>query len=236
MIYRIAKLGLLLFLLPFPAAAATMQPVRMKVIDAQDGSPVEGAHVLFQANAREGTFTGHGGRSANLFVAEALTDVSGEFSFPKQDFSSQPFFLNTVYQSPSMVVLKPGYVLVVLTDLNRPFPSLKELTTWPYGNKTIKMKRVTRENEVVQTLDNAVMYAEMPASEKNVCFWKQYPRFLVSLDRLVKEWEGKRATVADPALRNRSVADPLQKILMNEQFFVEKGCSSPRAFFEFYWR
>src|SRR5262245_46016265 len=80
MSYRIAKLGLLLALLPLPVAAATMPPVRMKMIDAQDGSPVQGAHVLFQANGREGTFTGHGGRSANLFVAEALTDVSGEFS------------------------------------------------------------------------------------------------------------------------------------------------------------
>ena len=96
------------------------------------------------------------------------------------------------------------------------------------------MKRVTRESEAVQTLDNAVTYAEMPASEKNLCFWKQYPRFLVSLDRLVKEWEGKRASVADASLRNRTVANPLQKILMNEQFFVEKGCTSPRAFFESY--
>lgn len=226
----------LLVLLPFPVAAATMAPVRMKMIDAEDGSPVQGAHVLFQANAREGTLTGHGGRSANLFVAEALTDVAGEFRFPKQDFSSQPFFLNTVYLGPSMVVLKPGYVLVVLTDLNRLFPTLKELTTWQYSNQTIKMKRLTTEDEVVQSLDSAVMYAEMPASEKNPCFWKQYPRFLVSLDRLVKEWEGKRATVADTSLRNRRVANPLQKILMNEQFFVEQGCSPPRAFFEPYGR
>ena len=146
MIHRIAKLGLLLALLPLPVAAATMPPVHMKMIDAEDGSPVEGAHVLFQANAREGTLTGHGGRSANLFVAEALTDVAGEFSFPKQDFSSQPFFLNTVYLSPSMVVLKPGYMLVVLTDLNRLFPTLRELTTWQYSSQTIKMKRVTGEN------------------------------------------------------------------------------------------
>lgn len=40
-----------------------MPPIRMKVVDAQDGSPVAGAHVLFLGTAQEGTLTGHGGRT-----------------------------------------------------------------------------------------------------------------------------------------------------------------------------
>jgi hypothetical protein len=232
----VSMLGIVLYLLPFLGFAATMPPVRMKVVDAQDGSPVAGAHVLFQGNAQEGTFTGHGGRLANLFVTEAVTEESGDFRLPKQDFSSQPFFLNTNYHNPSMVVLKPGYVLLVLTNTLRIIPNLDEVTTWQYDNQTIKMKRVTTENEVLHALTSAAMYAEMPVTEKSICSWKQFPRFLAALDRLIAEWEKKRATAVDSALRDRSVASPLQKIMMNDKLFVEKACGSPKAFFEFYRR
>src|SRR5262245_29485583 len=106
--------GLLLFLLPAPACPATMPAIRMKVIDAQDGNPIAGANVLFIGTAQEGTWTGHGGRHANLFAAETATDAAGEFRIPKQDFAAQPFFLNTIYSNPRLVVLKPGYALLTL--------------------------------------------------------------------------------------------------------------------------
>lgn len=87
----------------------------MKVVDAEDGTPVAGGDVLFQANAYEGTFTGHAGRSANLFVVAALTGRSGEIQIPKQEFSAYPFFLNANCHNPTMVEFKPEYVLLILT-------------------------------------------------------------------------------------------------------------------------
>ena len=48
-------LGFLLCFLSSPGFAATMPPVRMKFVDAQDDRPVPAAHVLFQGSAQEGT-------------------------------------------------------------------------------------------------------------------------------------------------------------------------------------
>ena len=213
-----------------------MPPVRMKVVDAQDGSPIAGAHVLFQGSAQEGTWTGHGGRVANLFAVEAVTDDAGEFRLPKQEFSAQPFFLNTNYHNPKMVVLKPGYVLLILTNTLRIIPELEEVTTWQYDNQTVKMKRATTDNDVPHAAYFAGMYAEQTVSEKSICSWKKIPRFLVAVDRLAEEWNRKRATLADAALRNREITSPLQKILMNDKYFAEKGCGSAKAFFEPYLR
>src|SRR5688572_7395465 len=127
-------LALSLCLLPVPGFPATMPPVRMNVVDAQDDRPMGGALVLFQASASEGTLTGHGGRSVNLFVAEAVTDHSGELQLPKQEFSAQPFFLNTNYNNPSMVVL---------LNTRRIIAELQDVSTWQYNNQTIKMRRAT---------------------------------------------------------------------------------------------
>ena len=228
--------GFLLCFLSFPGFPATMPPVRMKVVDAQDDSPIVGAHVLFQGSAQEGTLTGHGGRLANLFVVEAVTDDTGEIRLPKQEFSPRPFFLNTNYHNPSMVVLKPGYALVVLTNNLRTIPTLEEVTTWQYDNQSIKMKRATTDNDIPHAAYLAGMYAERTVSEWSICSWKKIPRFLVATDRMAAEWNRTRTTLADPALRNRGVTSPLEKILMNDKFFAEKGCGSPKTFFEPYLR
>jgi hypothetical protein len=212
-----------------------MPPIRMKVVDAQDGSPVAGAHVLFLGTAQEGMLTGHGGRTANLFAVETMTDDAGELRLPKQEFSAQPFFLNTVYHNPRLVVLKPGYALLTLTNTLRVIPNLDEATQWQYNDQIVKMTRST-DSDIPSTVYFAGLYAEQTVSEKNICFWKKVPRFLVAVDRLAVEWTQKRATIADPALRNKSVSSPLQKILMNEQVFADNGCGSAKAFFEPYLR
>lgn len=226
----------LLYLLSIPGFAATMPSVRMKVVDAEGGTPIAGAHVLFQAKAHEGTFTGHGGRSATLFAVETVTDHSAEIHFPKQEFSAYPFFLNTNYHNPTMVVFKPGYVLLALTNTLRIIPNLDEVTMWQYDNQTVKMKRLTTDKDIPDVLYWAAIYAEMSASEKNICFWKKIPRFLVAVDRLTVEWDRKRATLADTALRNKGVTSALRKILMNDQFYADRNCGSPKAFFEPYLR
>src|SRR5689334_15991935 len=86
------SLTLLLFLLAASVTAATMPAVKMTVVDEHDGTPISGVVALFWGTAREGTFTGHGGKHALLFAVEAVSNESGELHFPKQDFSSQPFF------------------------------------------------------------------------------------------------------------------------------------------------
>ena len=153
----------------------------MRVVDAQDASPIAGAHVLFHAGAREGTLTGHGGKHATLFVAETVTDASGELRLPRQDFKPQPFFLNTNYENPWMLIFKPGYVLADLR--NTRWPELQDLTTWPYNNQTVTMTRATTDSEISRAVDWAATSARLTMGSPDLCAWKKIPRFLVAVDR-----------------------------------------------------
>src|SRR5262249_28337254 len=159
---------------------ATMPAVQMKVVDADDGSPVAGVNVLFVANAHDGTFTGHGGRTANLFAAETLTDPAGQLRIPPQSFRPQPFLFHTNYHNPQMTLLKPGYALVVLTNTLRIIPNLDEVTTWQYDKQTVKMKRATKDAELLQAARTAALQVESAISEKTPCGWKSVPRFIVA--------------------------------------------------------
>ncbi len=232
---RSALAGLLPCLPASPGLAATMPPVQMTFVDAQDGSPVAGAAVLFQASAREGTFTGHGGRTANLFVVEGVTDDAGRLSLPPQEFSTQPFFLNTNLENPSMVVLKPGYAMLVLTNRRRTVPERQDLTAWEYNNQTIRLKRLTPDDATRHAVYLASTYVNQTMSEKSFCAWKKIPRFLLTLDQLAGDWTRAPESHPDEAVR-RLTSSPLQRLFMNDQLYVEKGCGSPKAFFEGYRR
>ena len=229
-------LGLLLWLLPSPGFPATMPAIRMKIVDAQGDSPVVGAHVLFHAGAREGTWTGHGGRHATLFVAEAVTDHSGDLRLPKQEFSARPFFLSTNYENPAMVIFKPGYVLVDLRNSRRVIAELQDVSTWQYNHHTIKMKRATTDTETSHAVDWAATFANLTMGPPDVCSWKKIPRFLVAVDRSAAEWNRKRASLTDEFLRRHTASSPLERVLMNETYYIEKGCGSPKAFFQPYLR
>jgi hypothetical protein len=229
-------LGLVLCLLPSAGFPATMPAVRMTIVDAQDDSPVVGAHVLFHAAAREGTFTGHGGRGATLFVVETVTDEVGALRLPKQEFSARPFFLNTNLSNPTMLIFKPGYNLVDIRNTRRILAELQDVTTWQYNDQTIKMKRVTTDSETVRAVDGAGTYARHTMGPPDLCAWKKIPRFLVAVDRAAADWNRKRVSLADDYLRRHSVSSPLETVLMNEAFFLEKDCGSARAFFDPYLR
>jgi hypothetical protein len=229
-------LGLLLCLLPSAGFPATMPAVRMKIVDAQDDSPIVGAHVLFHAGASEGTFTGHGGRGATLFVVETVTDEAGALRLPKQEFSARPFFLNTNLANPTMLIFKPGYVVVDIRNTRRVIAELQDVTAWQYNDQTIKMKRVTTDSETSNAVDWAGTYARHTMGPPDLCAWKKIPRFLVAVDRAAADWNRKRASLADDFLRRHSVSSPLETLLMNEAFYVEKGCGSAKAFFEPYLR
>ena len=215
-------LGCLLCLVVSPALAATMPAVTMKVVDADDGRPVAGVVALFRGSAREGTWTGHGGRGATLFVTEGVTNESGDLRLEKQEFSTQPFFLNTNLENPYMVLFKPGYVAVFLINQRRIMAEREDVTRWEHDKQTITIKRAATDAEVSQARETAAMYANLSIG---ACGWKKVPRFLVAVDR---------ATFGDD--RRQTATNPLQMILMNESYFVQQGCGSARAFFEPYLR
>ena len=215
-----AWLSALLSLAVFPTVAATMPAVRMTVVDEGDGAPISGVVALFWGSAREGTMTGHGGRHAILFAVEAVSDRSGELRFPKQEFNSQPFFLNTNYENPSMLLLKPGHAPLVLNNQLRSVPTLAEASRWEYEGRTVKMRRAPDE-EVRRHAYVITTYTDMMLGFDRSCTWKRVPRALVAADRMFP----------DPGKTNT-----LRTLLLNDALFVQQGCGSPKAFFEPYLR
>ena len=195
-----------------------MPPVKMNVVDEHDGTPIPGVVAMFWGTGREGTITGHGGKQAILFAVEAVSDEAGELRFPKQDFSSQPFFLNTNYENPSMLLLKPGYAPLVLRNQLRIVPTLAEASIWEHEGKTVKMKKATddamRHQAYWVTTDTDMMLV-------GVCTWKRVPRALVAADRMFP----------DPGHTTS-----LRKLFMNDALFAQHGCGSPKAFFAPYLR
>jgi len=216
----VQSLTLSLVLAAIPVIAATMHAVKMKVLDERDGTPIPGLVALFWGTAREGTITGHGGKRAILFAVEAVSDESGELHFPRQDFSSQPFFLNTNYENPSMLLLKPGYAPLVLHNQLRIVPTLAEASTWEYEGKTVKMKEAT-DDPMRQQAYLITTYTNMMLGVDGGCTWKRVPRALVMADRMFP---------------NPGKTNTLRTLFMNDALFVQRGCGSPKAFFEPYLR
>lgn len=212
-------LALLLCFAAVPVIAATMHEVKMKVVDEDDGTPISGLVALFWGTAREGTFTGHGGKQAILFAVEAVSDKSGELHFPKQQFSSQPFFLNTNYENPSMLLLKPGYAPLVLHNQLRVVPTLAEASTWEYEGRTVKIKKATDALMQQQAYWITTYTNMMLGFDDGGCIWKRVPRALVVADRMFPKPGGTNA---------------LRTLFMNDALYVQRGCGSPKAFFEPY--
>jgi hypothetical protein len=232
---RLALTGLVLCVLASTAFAATMPAVQMTFVDAEDGRPVAGASVLFQGSAHEGTLTGHGGKTASLFAVEGVTDESGRLALPRQEFSTQPFFLNTIYDNPSMVVLRAGYAMRVLMNTRRIIAERQDITSWQHSNATITLKRATPDDMTPHTIYLAATYASQAMGGNPPCDWKKLPRFLVTLDRLAGDWTRAPTSHPDEAIR-RSTFSPLRRLFMNDQLYVDAGCGSPKAFFEPYLR
>jgi hypothetical protein len=195
-----------------------MQAVKMTVVAEHGGTPIPGVVAVFWGKAREGTLTGHGGKEAILFAVEAVSDQSGELRFPKQDFKSQPFFLNTTHEGPSMLLLKPGYAPLILHN-QISFPTVAQASRWDYDGRTVKLKQTTTDDTRQQALTG--VYTDLMPGFFNECMWKRVPRALVAADRMFGG-PGKRST--------------LQALFMNDDLFVQQGCGSPKAFFEPYLR
>jgi hypothetical protein len=216
------------------AFAATMPAVRMKFIDAETGHPVRGAHVLFHAGAREGTFTGHGGVRVNLFIVEARTNEAGEINLPAQEFKASPFTLNTNYDNPTMVVFMPGYSLVNISNNRRIIAERQDVTHWEYNGQTIKMRRAGTELETRGQVSSAVAAVENTyrLGYRDVCGWKQLPHFLVAVDRAANEWNAGRRAAPESDPRLGPIASPLHHLLLQDKHYAERGCGSPKAFFD----
>lgn len=214
----LAPLMALLALVAIPACAASMPAVTMKVVDESSGMPVAGVVALIWGTAHEGTITGHGGKGAILFTAEAVSDRSGELHFPNQEFNAEPFFLNTNYENPQMILLKPGYAPLSLHNEQHIIPTLAEASVWERDGQTVTMKKAT-DAEILGQAYWMTQSTNMVAGPG--CAWKRSPQIVVTADRM---------------FGNSGSMTTLGFLFMNDALFVKEGCGSPKAFFASYLR
>jgi len=197
---------------------ATMPAVRMTVVDDRDGAPMPSVVALFWNRAHEGTLTGHGGRSALLFTAEAVSGPAGELRLPAQRFQREPFLLNTHYESPSMLLLQPGYEPLVLFN-SLVVPTLAEASRWDHDGETVRMRTATDE-ELARQAYTTTQSTNAAVTVDPTCAWKRVPHALVAADRMFPN--------ADMTT--------LKLLLDNDAFIAGQGCGSPKAFFAPYLR
>jgi len=213
-----------------------MPAIQMKFVDAEDNRPIGGAHVLFHANAREGTLTGHGGERVSLFLVEAVTNDAGELRLPAQEFGAYPFLFNTNYQNPSMMVFKPGYAFLRLSNDQRIIAERQDVTSWQYNDQVIKMRRISSDKASPQI----PFVWQSRADEiygfgyKDICLWKKIPRFLVAVDHAVNESNRELQLINAKDRHLTAQVSPLRSLLEKEKYYTENGCGSPKMFFDPY--
>lgn len=192
-----------------------MPPVKMTVVDDRHGAPLEGVVAMFWEMAHRGTFTGHGGTRTVLFAAEARSDEAGRLDFAAQEFGSQPFFLNTNYDGPAMLLLKPGYAPAVLFNRSHNRPTLEDATVWDRAGDTVRLRRLDASQPNAFPLDVAIFTDQMLEPEGR-CAWKRVPLTIVT---------------ADGMKTSRYRSTTLARLLNDEPRYLQQGCGSPQAFF-----
>lgn len=132
---------------PLQVLAESTQPIRMRVVESGTGKPVAGAKVRYSATAWEGTFTGHGGRTAIMFEVRGESDANGNIALPASQFSPRifgMFGMNTNYENAAMRITQTGYEPVELRNNLRIIPNLDEVIAWEYQGRTIELKPVRK--------------------------------------------------------------------------------------------
>jgi hypothetical protein len=107
-----ATVAALLLFATGSALSETTKTIRMRVVDSATKAPIPGASVTYYAEAREGTLTGHGGKTVKLFEIQTQSAPDGAITLQPASFNARPFGLfgmNTNYESPTVVVSKAGY-------------------------------------------------------------------------------------------------------------------------------
>lgn len=115
----------------------------MRVVDSGSGKPVAAANVRYRAMAREGTSSGHGGRSAPLFDITATSDADGTVYIPPTKFDAHifgMFGMNTNYENATMTVSRDGYATLRLRNSLRIIPNLDEVVAWEHNGKTVALR------------------------------------------------------------------------------------------------
>lgn len=238
---KIALALLLALLLPVLANGATTERIRVQVVDAETNAPIEGAWVVYQVAASEGTFTGHGGKIAQLAVLEAVTNHEGIFVIPAQSIDPYPFWFSTNYSAPNLWVFKSGYNPASTRQLwYAPiFPKLEDILQWGKEKTELRLNKAESPDQYLEKIKNfnSELGGIYDSRDIDQCSWekspwKNFPNTIIHIEDEVMSMEnpGKKIhfqTMLRNLLRNEAYRKSLSRVLKDD-------CGSPSKFFENY--
>jgi hypothetical protein len=212
--------------------AATTRPLQMTVVDAQTGAPLAGVTLVYQLEATEGTWTGHGGAHAYVVVDEAVSDANGRISIPAHRFNTSPFgwLSRPQWSYPQIFIFKSGYAPQgaggIFWSNGKGMPDLDDVLAWPQRPLPVKLNRAENDTKYADslrdfgsTVSRAWSYA---TRTEDACAWTKVPRIIIAIEDEIMRLE--------PRVSKGAVSTPFRDLLANERNYEVK-CGLPSAFF-----
>lgn len=165
------------------ALAASIPELRVTYLDSESRQPVAGANVIFYLQAYSGTLTGHGGKTRNIFIAEAVTDATGAVVFAPQNFFVVPFSYSYLV-GPKLLMYKSGYEMGKSPNAVM-FAGVADAIAWAgNGIHRYEVKKASNVTERARAFALAKIEAEAlygyGSTER--CDWEKIPLFIQALE------------------------------------------------------
>jgi hypothetical protein len=176
----------------WPPAVYSAKEIRVTVVEAETGKPLEGAivvaqWVLFMSNPV------HGDHGPRLYVTEAITNAEGKLYIPGWGPKPNPRypFTSLIDRDPMLSFLKPGFRPLVIQNRWDRNDSVR-FSEW--DGKTIKLERfIGTDAEWAKEL--TIFQGWLAWGWKEVMDWRWMPRTVLAVEQERQKLEQKRVYV-----------------------------------------
>ncbi|MES2353742.1 MAG: hypothetical protein V4568_04920 [Pseudomonadota bacterium] len=216
-----------LLLIVWPASCAMLplkysaEPIEAWVVDKETNQPIEGTVVVARWILEGGL---HVDQVGSLEILEAISDKQGRIYFsgwgPKWHWGAG----RLTYKDPELLVFKSGYRVEALVNEASPEAlggKYWEIRKSDWNGKIVKMEKFKGDQKDYVThlggLDTSLGFASRGGS----CAWEKIPQMIGAL-------YGQRKQFDAAGIRGFSSID--DHLNSNENYYLSKGCHSPKAF------
>ena len=236
-IRRIAHAALLAFATACAAREYAAEPIDATVVDGTTGQPIAGALVIARWIARGDGGTHRPRDLGSVRVLETITAPDGRFHFDGWGPVAYAGKGTLLDEDPLILVFKHGYQVSHASNGQYGVPPTKDFRAHKSGplrsslwnGETLSMKPYQgSEREFFAKVYHFFVVSDLWSmfAESTPCDWKQLPKTIEYVENEKRAY--RSVASADDWARVASIRDQL---VINDQFFVRKGCGSAREFF-----
>ncbi len=191
-------------------------PIIAHVIDKDTGQPLEGVIIVarwkVERTAVQSKTTGQ------LMVAEAVTNVEGEFRIPAWGPRPTSIIDRVTATAPELLLFKSGYESLRVTNKVDGSNFAAPIIQSQWNGKTIKLKKFIGSDQEwakqVRIIDTSIDFA----FQYQDCSWKYIPRMIVAIHREEREFAKKQTPNNVTTLENRERNATLAKCGSIQEF------------------